>query len=95
MIATYQLALLLVEHECFGRAVPNAFGVRRLANDDDGHVGPFDGHNVEEMEHALQNAIELSDEGPILVHVLTQKGRGYGPAEEELRKALAELIGRE
>ena len=52
------------------------------------YVGPFDGHNVEEMEHAFLNAIELSAEGPILVHVLTQKGRGYSPAEDDDEKHL-------
>ncbi len=52
------------------------------------YVGPFDGHNIEEMEHALQNAIELSADGPILVHVLTQKGRGYSPAEDDDEKHL-------
>jgi 1-deoxy-D-xylulose-5-phosphate synthase len=52
------------------------------------YVGPFDGHNVEEMEHAFRNAIELSEEGPILVHVLTQKGRGYSPAEDDDEKHL-------
>lgn len=52
------------------------------------YVGPFDGHNIEEMEHALHNAIELSDEGPILVHMLTQKGRGYSPAEDDDEKHL-------
>ena len=38
------------------------------------YVGPVNGHNVEEMEHALLNAIELSEDGPILVHMMTQKG---------------------
>ena len=52
------------------------------------YVGPFDGHNIEEMEHALHNAIELTDEGPILVHMLTQKGRGYSPAEDDDEKHL-------
>lgn len=52
------------------------------------YIGPFDGHNVEEMEHALQNAIELSAEGSIVVHVLTQKGRGYSPAEDDDEKHL-------
>jgi 1-deoxy-D-xylulose-5-phosphate synthase len=52
------------------------------------YVGPFDGHNIEEMEHAFHNAIELSAEGPILVHVLTQKGRGYPPAEDDDEKHL-------
>ncbi len=52
------------------------------------YVGPFDGHNIEEMEHAFHNAIELSADGPILVHVLTQKGRGYSPAEDDDEKHL-------
>jgi 1-deoxy-D-xylulose-5-phosphate synthase len=52
------------------------------------YVGPFDGHNIEEMEHAFRNAVELSQEGPILVHVLTQKGRGYSPAEDDDEKHL-------
>jgi 1-deoxy-D-xylulose-5-phosphate synthase len=52
------------------------------------YVGPFDGHNVAEMEAAFRNAIELSAEGPIVVHVLTQKGRGYSPAEDDDEKHL-------
>ncbi len=52
------------------------------------YVGPFDGHDVEQIEHALHNAIELSEAGPILVHVLTQKGRGYPPAEDDDEKHL-------
>jgi 1-deoxy-D-xylulose-5-phosphate synthase len=52
------------------------------------YVGPIDGHDVEAMEHALENAIELSADGPILVHVLTQKGRGYSPAEDDDEKHL-------
>jgi 1-deoxy-D-xylulose-5-phosphate synthase len=52
------------------------------------YVGPVDGHDIEELEHALHNAIELSAEGPILVHTLTQKGRGYSPAEDDDEKHL-------
>jgi 1-deoxy-D-xylulose-5-phosphate synthase len=52
------------------------------------YVGPFDGHDIEEMERAFANAIELSADGPILVHVLTQKGRGYSPAEDDDEKHL-------
>ena len=52
------------------------------------YIGPFDGHDVEQMEHAFHNAIELSEEGPIVVHVLTQKGRGYSPAEDDDEKNL-------
>ena len=52
------------------------------------YVGPIDGHDVVELEHAFRNAIELSAEGPIVVHVLTQKGRGYPPAEDDDEKHL-------
>jgi 1-deoxy-D-xylulose-5-phosphate synthase len=52
------------------------------------YVGPVDGHNIAEMEAAFRNAEELSAEGPIIVHVLTQKGRGYSPAEDDDEKHL-------
>jgi 1-deoxy-D-xylulose-5-phosphate synthase len=52
------------------------------------YVGPVDGHNVAAMEAAFRNAEELSAEGPIVVHVLTQKGRGYSPAEDDDEKHL-------
>jgi len=52
------------------------------------YVGPIDGHDIEELERTFLNAVELSAEGPILVHVLTQKGRGYPPAEDDDEKHL-------
>lgn len=52
------------------------------------YVGPVDGHNIAELEHTFRNAVELSAEGPIVVHVLTQKGRGYSPAEDDDEKHL-------
>jgi 1-deoxy-D-xylulose-5-phosphate synthase len=52
------------------------------------YVGPIDGHDVAELEASLHNAIQLSAEGPIVVHVLTQKGRGYPPAEYDDEKHL-------
>ena len=52
------------------------------------YVGPFDGHNVAEMEEAFRKAVSLSADGPIVVHVLTQKGRGYSPAEDDDEKHL-------
>src|SRR5580700_3504012 len=45
------------------------------------YAGPIDGHDIELMEQAFANASEW--DGPIVVHVLTQKGRGYAPAEED------------
>ena len=45
------------------------------------YAGPIDGHDIPGVEQALANAAEWP--GPIVVHVLTQKGRGYAPAEED------------
>ncbi len=45
------------------------------------YAGPIDGHDVAQTEQALLHAAEW--EGPIVLHVLTQKGRGYAPAEED------------
>ncbi|MHB8680578.1 MAG: 1-deoxy-D-xylulose-5-phosphate synthase [Acidimicrobiales bacterium] len=45
------------------------------------YAGPLDGHDIAGMEQALARATNW--DGPILVHVLTQKGRGYAPAEED------------
>ncbi len=45
------------------------------------YLGPVDGHNIEKVSYLLQVAKEL--ERPVLVHVITQKGRGYTPAEKE------------
>lgn len=44
------------------------------------YLGPVDGHNLPVLIAVLRDASRLK--GPVLVHVLTQKGRGYGPAEE-------------
>jgi 1-deoxy-D-xylulose-5-phosphate synthase len=45
------------------------------------YAGPIDGHDIAGVEMALANAAEWP--GPIVVHLLTQKGRGYAPAEED------------
>ena len=55
------------------------------------YMGPFDGHDVAALEKALHNASEF--EGPVVVHVLTQKGRGYGPAENDPIKNLHDMGG--
>ena len=52
------------------------------------YAGPVDGHDVAAMEAAMRSAVELSAEGPIVVHVVTQKGRGYSPAEDDDEKHL-------
>nr|XP_061840619.1 1-deoxy-D-xylulose-5-phosphate synthase-like [Nerophis lumbriciformis] len=45
------------------------------------YTGPFDGHDIAGLEAALANAAEI--DGPVVVHVVTQKGRGYAPAEND------------
>ena len=65
---TSALRELVTPHTFF-----EALGVR--------YAGPIDGHDVEHMEQAFTHAAEW--DGPIVVHVLTQKGRGYAPAEED------------
>ena len=55
------------------------------------YTGPFDGHDVAGLERALRNAREF--DGPIVVHVLTQKGRGYAPAENDPIKRLHDVGG--
>ena len=49
------------------------------------YVGPVDGHNVERLVKILEN-VRDAGEGPMLVHVVTKKGKGYGPAEEAADK---------
>jgi len=44
------------------------------------YVGPIDGHNLEQLIPVLENVRDAA-EGPCLVHVVTQKGKGYAPAE--------------
>jgi len=55
------------------------------------YLGPFDGHDIEGLEEALLNARKF--DGPVVVHVLTQKGRGYAPAENDLIKNMHDTSG--
>ena len=49
------------------------------------YVGPIDGHNLDHLLPVLKN-VRDAGEGPILVHVVTQKGKGYAPAEASADK---------
>jgi 1-deoxy-D-xylulose-5-phosphate synthase len=49
------------------------------------YVGPIDGHNLDHLIPVLENVRDAS-EGPILIHVVTQKGKGYAPAEASADK---------
>jgi 1-deoxy-D-xylulose-5-phosphate synthase len=45
------------------------------------YIGPVDGHNVEDLVHILKNVKAMPAPGPVLIHVITEKGKGYAPAE--------------
>jgi 1-deoxy-D-xylulose-5-phosphate synthase len=49
------------------------------------YVGPIDGHNLDHLLPVLKNVRDAKD-GPILIHVVTQKGKGYEPAEKSADK---------
>ncbi len=46
------------------------------------YIGPIDGHNLNHLLPILKNARDHSKKGPVLIHVVTKKGKGYLPAEK-------------
>ena len=46
------------------------------------YVGPIDGHNLDHLLPVLKNLRDDKEQGPILLHIVTQKGHGYEPAEK-------------
>jgi len=50
------------------------------------YIGPVDGHNLDHLLPVLKNARDSKLDKPILVHVVTQKGKGYPPAENSVDK---------
>jgi 1-deoxy-D-xylulose-5-phosphate synthase len=56
------------------------------------YVGPIDGHNLDHLLPILRNLRDADEPGPILLHAITQKGKGYAPAEASADKLHA--VGR-
>ncbi|KAA0679200.1 1-deoxy-D-xylulose-5-phosphate synthase [Roseomonas genomospecies 6] len=50
------------------------------------YIGPIDGHNLDHLLPVLQNVRDADDDKPVLIHVVTKKGKGYGPAEASADK---------
>jgi 1-deoxy-D-xylulose-5-phosphate synthase len=50
------------------------------------YVGPIDGHNLDHLLPVLRNVRDAEEAGPILIHCITQKGKGYAPAEASADK---------
>ena len=48
------------------------------------YIGPVDGHNIDELIRITEDALKI--EHPVLIHVLTKKGKGYLPAENNPTK---------
>ncbi len=46
------------------------------------YIGPIDGHDVENLVQIFENVKKSNHQGPVLIHVRTQKGKGYKPAED-------------
>lgn len=50
------------------------------------YVGPIDGHNMDHLLPILRNLRDDTEDGPVLLHIVTEKGHGYKPAEESADK---------
>ncbi len=50
------------------------------------YVGPIDGHNLDHLLPVLKNVRDTENDGPVLIHCVTQKGKGYEPAENAADK---------
>ncbi len=50
------------------------------------YIGPIDGHNLDHLLPVLKNLRDEHEPGPVLIHVVTEKGHGYGPAEQSADK---------
>lgn len=50
------------------------------------YVGPIDGHNLEHLVPVLENVRDDPEGGPVLIHIVTEKGHGYKPAETAIDK---------
>lgn len=50
------------------------------------YIGPIDGHNLDHLLSVLRNVRDNKSSGPVLIHVITQKGKGYNPAENAADK---------
>ena len=53
------------------------------------YIGPIDGHNLDHLIPVLKNVRDDDTPGPILIHAITQKGKGYAPAENSSEKGHA------
>src|SRR5690606_41449821 len=53
------------------------------------YLGPFDGHDIDVLTRVLKNAKEYDDR-PVLIHVVTKKGKGYAPDRKSVEEGQSE-----
>ena len=82
--AGYERALAWGKQHLLSKGIPGRAAYDALHGEDLGlkYVGPVNGHDIAAVETALRRARSLDQ--PVLVHVITEKGRGYTPAEENI-----------
>ena len=56
------------------------------------YIGPIDGHDINNLVSILENVKNSKHQGPVLIHAMTKKGKGYKPAEDSGDKCQAELV---
>lgn len=57
------------------------------------YIGPVDGHNIEDLITILKKVKSMPAPGPVLIHIVTEKGKGYLPAEAAADKMHGKAIG--
>lgn len=45
------------------------------------YIGPVDGHSIEDLVYIFKQVKEMPAPGPVMIHIVTEKGKGYPPAE--------------
>lgn len=56
------------------------------------YIGPVDGHNIEDLVLIFEKVKAMPTLGPVLIHVVTEKGKGYPPAEAAADKMHSEKV---
>lgn len=56
------------------------------------YIGPVDGHNVDDLVTIFEKVKTMPAPGPVLIHIVTEKGKGYPPAEAAADRMHGEMI---
>lgn len=56
------------------------------------YIGPVDGHNIDDLVTIFEKVKSMPAPGPVLIHIVTEKGKGYPPAEAAADRMHGEMI---